>query len=322
MTQWLRQTTIGTIVMGPYVGTADGYTAGTAYSITQADIRLSKNGAAFAQSANSAGAAHMENGYYAVPLGTADTDTLGRLRVATVEGSALPVWRDFMVVPQQVWDSYFASDRLQVDVREYGDSSLALTTQMKADVNAEADTALADVGVTTTVTGRVDAAITSRLASASYSAPPSAASIRSEVDANSTQLAAIKTKTDNLPTDPADDSDIDTQLATIAGYLDTEVAAIKTVTDALTSAAAAKLALSAGTMVTGNAITGTLSTTAFTTDLTEATDDHYNGRIVIFTSGVLSGQATDITDYDGATKTITVTDMTEAPSNGDDFIIV
>lgn len=44
-----------------------------------------------------------------------------------------------------------------------------------AQVNAEADTALSDVGVTTTVTGRIDAAISSRLATAGYTAPPSAA---------------------------------------------------------------------------------------------------------------------------------------------------
>lgn len=49
-------------------------------------------------------------------------------------------------------------------------------------------------------------------------------------------IDAIKAKTDNLPADPADDSDIDAQLATIAGYVDTEVAAIKTVTDKLDTA--------------------------------------------------------------------------------------
>lgn len=46
------------------------------------------------------------------------------------------------------------------------------------------------------------------------------------IDTIDTVVDAIKTKTDNLPTDPADDSDIDAQLATIAGYLDTEVAAV------------------------------------------------------------------------------------------------
>lgn len=38
----------------------------------------------------------------------------------------------------------------------------SLATQAKADVNAECDTALADAGVTTTVTGRIDAAVSTR----------------------------------------------------------------------------------------------------------------------------------------------------------------
>ena len=53
-----------------------------------------------------------------------------------------------------------------------------------------------------------------------------------------TEVAAIKAKTDNLPADPADASDIaaafatvNTKLNTIDDYLDTEIAAIKAVTD-------------------------------------------------------------------------------------------
>lgn len=75
-------------------------------------------------------------------------------------------------------------------------------------------------------------------------------------------------------------------------------------------------------VVSGTAITGTLSTTQLTTNLTEATDDHYNGRVIIFITGVLAGQGTAITDYTGATKLLTVVAMTEAPGNGDDFVIV
>ncbi len=55
-----------------------------------------------------------------------------------------------------------------------------------------------------------------------------------------TEVAAIKAKTDNLPSDPADDSDIDTQLAAIAGYLDTEVAAILAAVDTEVAAIKAK----------------------------------------------------------------------------------
>lgn len=60
-----------------------------------------------------------------------------------------------------------------------------------------------------------------------------------------TEVAAIKAKTDNLPSDPADASDIassfstvNTKLNTIDDFLDTEIAAIKTVTDKLDSAQA------------------------------------------------------------------------------------
>jgi len=130
-------------------------------------------------------------------------------------------------------------------------------------------------------------------------------------------LDAVLADTNELQTD-----DIPGTLTTIAGYVDTEVAAIKTVTDALTAAAAAKIALSAAGIVNGSAAAGTLSTTQMTTDLTEATNDHYNGRVVIWTSGVLAGQASDITDYDGASKMLTYTAITEAPSASDTFVIL
>jgi len=74
-------------------------------------------------------------------------------------------------------------------------------------------------------------------------------------------------------------------------------------------------------LVLGTAVTGTLTATGFTTSLTEATNDHYNGRTLTFTSGALAGQMTTITDYNGSTKLVTVTAMTEAPSNGDQFFI-
>ena len=64
------------------------------------------------------------------------------------------------------------------------------------------------------------------------------------------------------------------------------------------------------------------STTAFKTDLAEATDDHYNGRNIIFRTGALAGQATDITDYTGASKIVTVTALTEIPADGDTAVIV
>ena len=86
--------------------------------------------------------------------------------------------------------------------------------------------------------------------------------------------------------------------------------------------AADRLEASAETIVTAAAAAGTLSTTQMTTNLTEVTDSHYNGRIIIWTSGVLKDQGTDITAYVGSTKLLTYTITTEAPSDGDTFVIV
>jgi len=102
-----------------------------------------------------------------------------------------------------------------------------------------------------------------------------------------------------------------------AGNLKADMLALDGSTDAATN-----LKASVSTILRGSAITGTLSTTQATTDLTEATNDHYNGRRLIWTSGVLIAQATPITDYDGATKMLTYVALTEAPSNGDTFVIV
>jgi hypothetical protein len=69
------------------------------------------------------------------------------------------------------------------------------------------------------------------------------------------------------------------------------------------------------------------TTTAFAADgFTEATDDHFNGRLITFVTGNLIGQQTDITDYDAAggaqgNQEFTVTALTEAPGNDDWFVI-
>lgn len=56
----------------------------------------------------------------------------------------------------------------------------------------------------------------------------------------------------------------------------------------------------------------------------ETTADHYNGRNILFTSGALLGQMSDITDYSlaNSNESFTVTALTEAPSDGDRFVIL
>ncbi len=75
---------------------------------------------------------------------------------------------------------------------------------------------------------------------------PAGASVSADIAAAKVDTAAIKAKTDNLPSDPADASDVassfstvNSTLSTIAGYVDTEVAAIKAKTDLIPASPAA-----------------------------------------------------------------------------------
>ncbi len=75
-------------------------------------------------------------------------------------------------------------------------------------------------------------------------------------------------------------------------------------------------------IVVSTAKAGTLSTTQMSTNLTEATNDHWIGRTVIWTTGVLAGQASNITDSVGTNGVLTYSTVTEAPSADDAFVIV
>lgn len=87
-----------------------------------------------------------------------------------------------------------------------------------------------------------------------------------------------------------------------------------------TGTGAANLRRGGEALVRGTVSSGS-SATVVTTDLTEVTNDHYNGRTITFTSGALAGQSSSISDYDGASKNLTVVALTEAPAQGDEFVI-
>jgi hypothetical protein len=101
----LKQSTAVDLPVGPFVDATDGVTPETALTITQPDVRLKKNGGAWAQKSAAQTLSHEENGWYEVSLSTTDTDTLGHLMLAIYESGALPVWREFMVVVASTYDN-------------------------------------------------------------------------------------------------------------------------------------------------------------------------------------------------------------------------
>lgn len=149
------------------------------------------------------------------------------------------------------------------------------------------------------------------------------------LSATQTSIDAIETDTGTtipgtITTLQADTDDIQTRLpaALVSGKMDSDATAIS----GDTTAADRLEALMDGTIVAqvNDAIA---TTTAFAADgFTEATDDHFNGRLITFITGALAGQQTDITGYDAAggaqgSQELTVTALTEAPADNDFFVI-
>ncbi len=93
------------------------------------------------------------------------------------------------------------------------------------------------------------------------------------------------------------------------------------------AASAANLERSASTIVRGTSDnTGfTATTTIFESDdVTEATSDHYKGRVVVFTNNALAGQASAITAYSlsSGRGRFTINALTEIVPDDTTFVIV
>lgn len=184
---FLRQSTASQEVMlGPFLDSTDGNTAETALSIANTDIKLFVTGATSEASKNSGGATHIAAGRYYTVLDATDTATIGPMRVSCHVAGALAVWLDCCVLAANVYDVMFGT-------------------------TAPSTYAGGDTAGTTTLLGRVTGAV---LLAANYTAPANA------------DIAAIKAKTDNLPSDPADQSLIIAATDAIMGRLGTPAVTI------------------------------------------------------------------------------------------------
>ncbi len=131
---YLRQSTAVTVLVGPFVSAGDGITAETGITpgsqcdlikaVTKSDLTLTASG-------GDNDFVHVANGYWSVELTAENTDTLGPLTLTFTDPAVfVPVWKEVVVVPANVYDSMFSTDLLQVDVYqiEGGDATDALAT--------------------------------------------------------------------------------------------------------------------------------------------------------------------------------------------------
>ncbi|MCK5613045.1 hypothetical protein KAR91_64830, partial [Candidatus Pacearchaeota archaeon] len=116
--QIIKQSTARTLLVGPFLDDTDGKTAETGLTVTQADVRLSKNGGNMAQKNEATSCTHDELGYYTCPVDVTDTATLGILKLMISESGSLPVWQEFLVVTANVWDTLCSTDTFQADLTQ------------------------------------------------------------------------------------------------------------------------------------------------------------------------------------------------------------
>jgi hypothetical protein len=114
----------------------------------------------------------------------------------------------------------------------------------------------------------------------------------------------------------------------------TSIAALQTDLDTITDTGVDVLSISGSTAAADNLeasalgvikgiMTGTPSTTVIAaTALVATADDTFIGRVLVVTSGNAAGEATNITDYTGTGRVLTVTALASTPGVGDTFVIV
>jgi hypothetical protein len=189
---FLRQSTAVDIGIGPFVDATDGVTAETGLTISQADVRLKKNNGAWAQVNDNTSATHEENGWYEKELDATDTNTCGILLIAVHESGALPVWHEFQVVEEAVYDALFAASALgyvanaPVNVAQFGGSNGTFASG-RPEVNAThwAGTAVGSTTVRADLINIAGAAVSTTTA---------------QLGVNAVQISGDGTAADNIET--------------------------------------------------------------------------------------------------------------------------
>ncbi len=198
--QYLKQSTAITLKIGPFLDDNDGKTAETTLTIAQADVRLSKNGGNIAEKTEATSCTHDELGIYGCPLGATDTGTLGRLQLWVHESGALPVWHEYTVVPANVYDSLFSTDKLEVDLKQIG-GVVQSATDLKdfADTGydpsahrTQAQTKGMDSGVLTATAIAADAITAAKIAADAISSSEFAQAAADKVWATATRALTDK----------------------------------------------------------------------------------------------------------------------------------
>ena len=233
---------------------------------------------------------HIANGIFALELTSSNTNHMGNsVLVLQDDDVFVPYTGSFVTMRTQSYQSLISDDdTLEVDVTRIGGSTVTSSSGVLA-VNS------------TQISGS-SAAADSLEAAMDTSNNLIAANVE-RIDDSATSASNLSDYTDGTSNQPVDVNKISGD-SVAASRLEAMMDACEIF------------------QVDNTAFTPT--TTAFETSATEATTDHYKDRIVLFINGDLAGQQKACTAYalSGGRGKFTVDALTEAPGNGDRFILV
>jgi hypothetical protein len=296
---FLKQSTAVDILVGPMLDSTDGDTEETGLTISQADIKLSKNGQALAQKNDVTAASHDANGYYNCELDATDTNTCGQLTVIIHESGALACRHEYQVVEEDIYAALFAASAAAFDSNQRVDvGSVSGTAQTANDNGADINEILVD----TAEIGAAGVGLTAVPWNASWDAE-----VQSEV-----QDAIEVNNLDHLAKVADADDVVDNSIIAKMAASDGDWSGYDNTSDsqeALRDRGDAAWTTGAGTglssLATGTAQAGAAGTITLAAGAT-ATDNLYNGCRIATTGGTGAGQSRIITDYDGTTKVATI----------------
>ena len=289
----LEQSAATTIAIGPFI---DCMTGVPLTSLTPGDITCklingtSSTTLTLTSSGGSNDLTHIANGIFALELTAANTNHMGNsVLVLQDDDVFVPYTGSYVTMRTQSYQSLITDDdTLDVDLTLVGGSAITSSSGVLA-VNS------------TQISGS-SAAADSLEAAMDTSNNLIAANVE-RIDDSATSASNLSDYTDGTSNQPVDVTKISGD-ATAADRLEAMMDACELFD------------------VDNTAFTPT--TTAFESTATEATTDHYKDRIVLFVTGALAGQQKACTAYalSGGRGKFTVDALTEAPGNGDRFILV
>jgi hypothetical protein len=130
--RYLREDTTANVAIGPIIKSTDGYTPYTGLTSDDIDINFYQGTGVTTQDFDANNSlSEIGNGIYNLGVNSSNTKAAGPLRadILVNNDSGIPIFEDFQVINQHIYDSLFASsgtERMQVDVLEM--AAVAVTT--------------------------------------------------------------------------------------------------------------------------------------------------------------------------------------------------